>query len=160
MEKLVHTHTQGTLFAICGPDGLRVRREPPGWAVFPWGIYPHPRSIAQPSLSPRRKVRTCFLRLPERVPPARITGPRGLRPSGLQGSPGRRQVGAAERPGPAVPPIAHLHQPLASRACPRARGRAGPRLPRSALPGRGRVWEGGLGGRGPSSPPSPRPHPR
>lgn len=104
-----HTHTharmQGTLFAICGPDGLRVRREPLDWAVFTWEFYPHPLSTAQLSLSLRRKVKTCFLRLPERVPPARITGLRSgavrgifpepqsnqvphldVRPSGLQGA--------------------------------------------------------------------------
>ena len=51
--------------------------------------------------------------------------------------------------GLAVPPHAHLHQPLVSRACPRASGHAGPGLPWGVLPGRGSLWEGGLkAGRG------------
>lgn len=62
-----------------------------------------------------------------------------------------------------MPPNAHLHQPLLSRACPRASGHAGPGLPGNVLPGRGSLWEGGLGGRGrerqgPSSAPC-LPHP-
>lgn len=84
--------------------------------------------------------------------------PKTLKPAGasLWGPLGRTaysggrscRLPAGECLGLAVPPNTHLHQPVVSRACPRASEHARPRLPWGVLPGRGRLWEGGLGGRG------------